>query len=150
MIVRASWLTCTVVTSVLRPCLMMSVQGSTLMALAVNGDAMEASPARTCKKAHRYKNTYVAMTHVNIVRLARRKPMGVQGSPHARVRMLVLVGCGPAPRTGARVCACASHEVAAELRALWQLTLPSDPSTACMHVCWSLTWLQHRRVPCGC
>jgi hypothetical protein len=37
-------LTCTVVTRVERPCLMMSVHGCTLLALAVNAEAMDASP----------------------------------------------------------------------------------------------------------
>eukprot|EP00983_Pelagomonas_calceolata_P131847 1161815-Pelagomonas_calceolata.AAC.6 len=37
-------LTCTVVTNVHLPCLMMSVQGMTLVAFAVKGEAMDASP----------------------------------------------------------------------------------------------------------
>jgi hypothetical protein len=35
-------------TSVQRPCLMMSVQGITLAALAVNGAAIDASPGLSC------------------------------------------------------------------------------------------------------
>ena len=45
---------CTVVTRVVRPCLMMSQQGATLPALAVKGLAMLASPGLTmgtCQEA---------------------------------------------------------------------------------------------------
>ncbi len=73
--------TCTVVTSVDLPCLMMSVQGITLEALTVNGEAMDASPAGRLQSKGQSGLLYAGTEPVlaAAVLLARR-PVHEQGS----------------------------------------------------------------------